>query len=159
MCRTPIEVTSAQLIATEVYPAGVMTALLYPGATAKAIVKRKPIPSFANLLNVYNLKNVNNAPQRTDLQHIEVLAGSYLAVVGGIMGPFRKGRRLGLIGILLIIWGLSRESKKDFSIYYPTMGIAVLSAFFSIRGDARKIISFLKSFSLSQVFDSHQVGV
>nr|XP_043626570.1 uncharacterized protein LOC122598030 [Erigeron canadensis] len=148
-CMSPMELTSSQLVASEVIPAGVVKALLYPGAIGKAIFNNKPIPKYKNILDTYKLRNVQQGPSSYDLQHIEVLAGSYLAVAGAIIGLFRS-RRLGLFGMLMLIWGLSREPrfskghKVSVSVYYPTMSIAVLSAFLSIRDDVKKIASCFK---------------
>lgn len=72
ICTTPIELTSSQLIASEIFPAVVVKTLLYPGAIANAIIKNTSIPSYNNLLNDYNLINVKEAPVTTDLQYLEV---------------------------------------------------------------------------------------
>lgn len=153
---TPLELTSSQLIASEVIPSGVVKILLYPGAIGKAVFNNKPIPKYNNVLDSYKLKNVKRVPSTTDLQHLEVLAGSYLAVAGAIIGLFRS-RRLGLFGMLLLMWGLSKEPrllkghKTAVSVYYPMMSIAVLSAFLSIRDDVKKIVSCFKwTFSKSK---------
>lgn len=78
---------------------------------------------------------------------LQVLAGSYLSVGGAITGLIKPGR-MSLFGILLLMWGLIRESimgKSGFAHakgihIYPAMYIALISAFFSIRKDVRKII-------------------
>lgn len=78
---------------------------------------------------------------------LQVLAGSYLCVGGAILGLMKPGR-ITLFGILLVIWGLIRIlvlGKSGFSHangvrIYPTIFIALVSAFFSIRKDVRKII-------------------
>ncbi|KAI7727396.1 hypothetical protein M8C21_009502 [Ambrosia artemisiifolia] len=154
-CTSPMELTSSHWIASEVIPSGVVKALLYPGAVGKAIFNNKPIPKYSKTLEAYNMNNLKRYSLTTDLQHIEVLAGSYLAVAGAIIGLV-KSRRLGLFGLLLLIWGLSKDPrlskghlsskyyKNAISIYYPTMSIAVLSAFLSIKDDVKKIISCFK---------------
>ncbi|KAJ0074770.1 hypothetical protein Patl1_34464 [Pistacia atlantica] len=149
ICTTPIEVTSSQLIANEVFPESVIKALLYPGAFAKAILKSSTIPSYNKLLNLYQLTNLNNASVATDLQCLEILAGSYLSVAGALLCLVRAGR-IGLFGTLITLWGLVKEvislKKHDDIIptkvvyIYPTMLMAVLCAFLSIRRDLRKII-------------------
>lgn len=159
---TPMELTSSHLLASEVIPSGVVTAVLYPGAIAKALFNDKPIPKYNALLDSYKLKNLKQNPSVTDLQHIEVLAGSYLAIAGAMIGLYRS-RRLGFFGMILLIWGLSKEPhfnkrhevfknyKNAISVYYPTMSITVVSAFLSIRNDVRKIVSCFKwSFSKSK---------
>ncbi|KAL3511867.1 hypothetical protein ACH5RR_024584 [Cinchona calisaya] len=148
MCTTPMEVTSSQLMASEALPAVVVKTLLYPGAIAKAIFKKKAIPSYNNLLRTGKFTNMGKGPSKIDLKHMEVLAGSYFAVAGTFVGLIQFGR-MSLFGIVLIAWGIFRElnfgrhATKDTSkeaCMYSTMFIAVLSAFFSIRGDVRKLI-------------------
>lgn len=74
MCMTPIHVTSSQLIASEIFPVPVIKSLLYPGAIVHGLVTNMTIPSWENLLNIYNLTNVKEAPPVTDLQRLEVLS-------------------------------------------------------------------------------------
>ncbi|XP_027344822.1 uncharacterized protein LOC113857224 [Abrus precatorius] len=146
ICETPLEVTSSQLIASEIFPRFIVKVLLYPGALAKAICKHKTIPSFGNLLKLYKF-NTRAITSTSDLQRLEVLAGSYLSVAGAIMGLIKSGK-MSLFGILLLMWGLIRESIMGKSSFthakgihiYPAMYIALISAFFSIRKDVRKII-------------------
>ncbi|OMP00128.1 hypothetical protein COLO4_12906 [Corchorus olitorius] len=150
ICRTPIEVTSSQLIASELFPTYVVKALLYPGAIANAIIRNKAFPSYGKLLKFYSHSNVNKAPAATDLQRLEILAGSYLAVVGAFIGLSRNGR-MSLFGTMLIVWGLLREiimGGQSFSMVstkavqmYPTTTIAALvCAFLSVKRDVRKLI-------------------
>lgn len=73
MCTTPLHVTSSQLIASEIFPVPAVKALLYPGAVANGIVKNMTIPSWDDLLNIYNLTSVKEASAVTDLQRLEVL--------------------------------------------------------------------------------------
>ncbi|KAJ9179065.1 hypothetical protein P3X46_010889 [Hevea brasiliensis] len=148
ICTSPIEVTSSQLIATEICPAFFVQALLYPGAIAKAFRKNRAIPSYDNLLKIYNLTNLKKDSAATDLYHLEILAGSYMTVAGALLGLVRPGR-MSFFGTLLIIWGFVREGilrksanmnpVKTFHIY-PAMFIAVLFAALSIRKDVRKLI-------------------
>lgn len=77
----------------------------------------------------------------------QVLVGSYFAVAGAFLGLVGSWR-LSLSGILLIIWGIGKEAilgqrgiKDHSSSYiYPTMLIALVLAFFSVRGDVQKLI-------------------
>ncbi|MED6120609.1 hypothetical protein PIB30_022438 [Stylosanthes scabra] len=146
ICNTPLEVTSSQLIASEVFPVFIVKALLYPGAIAKAIWHWKPIPSFGNLLKLHKL-NIRLVSAALDLQRLEVIAGSYLSVGGAILGMIKPGRMC-LFGILLLMWGLIKEvimgrsslgHAKGIHIY-PAMYIALVAAFFSIKKDVRKIV-------------------
>lgn len=73
MCTTPLHVTSSQLIASEIFPVPAVKALLYPGAVANGIIKNMTVPSWDNLLDIYNLTSVKEAPAVADLQRLEVL--------------------------------------------------------------------------------------
>ncbi|XP_021806011.1 uncharacterized protein LOC110750058 isoform X2 [Prunus avium] len=72
ICRTPIEVTSSQLIACELFPLVVVKALLYPGAFANALIKNRSIPSYDSL-KLYKFTNVKAADAISELQRLEVL--------------------------------------------------------------------------------------
>ncbi|RHN58555.1 hypothetical protein MtrunA17_Chr4g0003661 [Medicago truncatula] len=152
ICKTPLELTCSQLIASEVFPLFIVKALIYPGSVAKAIFKLKTIPSYRNLLHNFNTRTISAV---SELQRLEVLAGSYLAVGGAILGLLKPGR-MGLFGILLLMWGLIRELimiESGFSHakgirIYPTIVFALVSAFFSIRRDVRELI---RTFNLKHV--------
>ncbi|CAA2979109.1 tail fiber [Olea europaea subsp. europaea] len=154
MCKTPIEVALSHLIASEVFPDVAVKAFLYPGAIAKAIISNTAIPSYDDLLNFLKFSYMEAASAATDLKNLEVLVGSYLCVAGAFLGLIRPGRA-SLFGVLLVLWGIARELvlqkhvatedlKKTVSIY-ATMWIPVLSAFFSVRGDVRKLIRSCKA--------------
>ncbi|OIT05071.1 PREDICTED: uncharacterized protein LOC109223857 [Nicotiana attenuata] len=145
-CTTPVEVSLSLLYANGITPGGLVKALLYPGAVAKAIYKNSPIPSYDNLLKVYKFTNMKEYPVTHDLQNLEVIVGSYLSVAGAFLGLMKSGR-FSLIGILLITWGLDKQvlfRNSNSVVIYPTMLIALLSAFFSIRTDVTKLIRFSK---------------
>ncbi|XP_054784828.1 uncharacterized protein LOC129291484 [Prosopis cineraria] len=150
ICKTPVEVTSSQLIASDVFPPFIVKTLLYPGALAKGLYNNKTIPNFGNLLKLYKFNSRQTTPT-SDLHRLEVLAGSYLSVGGAIMGLIKPGR-MGLFGILLVIWGLIRESimfqsgldEAKAAHIGPAMWVALVSAFLSIRKDVRKIIRTFK---------------
>ncbi|KAK9279488.1 hypothetical protein L1049_013167 [Liquidambar formosana] len=106
------------------------------------------VPSWDNLLNIYNLTDVKEAPAITDLQRLEVLAGSYFSVAGALIGILKPGR-MTMFGTLLIIWGLVKEgilgkpadTDPARSIYvYPTMLIALVLALSSIKYDVKKAV-------------------
>ncbi|XP_050373523.1 uncharacterized protein LOC126791157 [Argentina anserina] len=68
MCTTPLHFTSSQLITSEIFRVPVVKALLYPGALANGLVKNMTIPSWDNLLEIYNLTNAKEAsPGATSL--------------------------------------------------------------------------------------------
>lgn len=87
----------------------------------------------------------------------QVLAGSYFSLAGALIGVVIPGR-ISLLGTLLIIWGIAKEvlfgkqsaaAAKDpdkvvVVCIYWTMYIALFSAFFSVRGDVRKLIHICK---------------
>ncbi|XP_059460532.1 uncharacterized protein LOC132189764 [Corylus avellana] len=148
MCTTPLHVTSSQLIASEIFPVAVVKTLLYPGAAANSLVKNMTIPSWDNLLDIYNLTSVKEAPAVTDLQRLEVLAGSYFSVAGALVGLLRPGR-MNMFGTLLVIWGLVKEgilgkpvnTDPTKAVYvYPTMLIALITAFSSVKYDMKKVV-------------------
>ncbi|XVF19189.1 hypothetical protein REPUB_Repub11eG0088900 [Reevesia pubescens] len=71
MCLTPIRVTSSQLIASDIFPVPVVKALLFPGAIASNLVKSMTVPSWDNLLNIYNLTSIKEATAVPDFQRLE----------------------------------------------------------------------------------------
>ncbi|KAI0522880.1 uncharacterized protein LOC110116040 [Dendrobium catenatum] len=146
MCTTPIQVTASQLVANQVFPQPVVKALLYPGAILNGIYTNLTFPSWDNLLQIYNLTNINNASAVVDLQRLEVLAGSYFAVAGGIIGILNPGR-MSMFGTLLVVWGLVKEgilgkpvaTDPEKAVYvYPTMVIALICAVCSVKSNPRK---------------------
>ncbi|PON89385.1 tail fiber [Trema orientale] len=154
ICRTPLEVTSSHLIATELFPPIAVKALLYPGAIANAFFNDNAIPTYNDFRNSLKFAPLNSAPVTfDDLQRLEVLAGSYLSVIGAFVGLVKPGR-MSLFGTLLVMWGLAREVilRKSAHVYsgkaiyiHPAMSIALVSAFLSIRKDVRKIFRSRKS--------------
>ncbi|CAI9766082.1 unnamed protein product [Fraxinus pennsylvanica] len=134
-------------------------AFLYPGAIAKAIISNTAIPSYNDLLNFFKFSYLKGASAATDLKHLEVLVGSYLCVAGAFLGLIKPGRA-SLFGILLVLWGIARElllqkhvATKDLGkavSIYATMWIPVLSSFFSVRGDVRKLIRSCKAKRISK---------
>ncbi|KAH7565082.1 hypothetical protein JRO89_XS09G0127400 [Xanthoceras sorbifolium] len=71
ICKTPIEMTCSQMIASEIFPVFVVKTLLYPGAFAKSLMKGTPLPSYTKLLKLYNFTNLKRPPAY-DLQRLEV---------------------------------------------------------------------------------------
>ncbi|KAK1394657.1 Tail fiber [Heracleum sosnowskyi] len=147
MCSTPMQVTSSQLIASEIFPVPVVKALLYPGAVVNGLVSNMTLPSWDDVLNIYNLTHAKEASPVADLQRLEVLAGSYFSVAGALISILKPGR-MSMFGTLLIIWGLVKEgilgkpantdpTKAVF--VYPTMLIAIVCAFSSVKYGANKI--------------------
>ncbi|MBA0840522.1 hypothetical protein Goarm_003100 [Gossypium armourianum] len=143
MCKTPIEVTTSQLMASELFPTYVVKVLLYPGAVANAIIKRRTLPRYSKLLKLYNISALRKSTAVSDLQRLEILAGSYLSVVGAFIGLSRRAR-MSLFGTMLIIWSLVRDivlgqfhnmfPTKSIQMY-PTLILAVVCAFLSIKKD------------------------
>ncbi|CAL9114537.1 unnamed protein product [Musa acuminata var. zebrina] len=142
MCTTPIQVTSSQLIANEIFPPSVVKALLYPGAVVQGLITNMALPSWSSLLDMYNLTEAKNAAPNVDLQRLEVLAGSYFSVAGALVGLINPGR-MTLFGTLLIVWGLVKEgvlgkvANADLYVY-PTILVALVCAFSSINYNANK---------------------
>lgn len=73
MCSTPLQITSSQLIASEIFPVPLVKGLLYPGAIVNGLVKNMTVPRWDDILNIYNLTSVKEAPAVADLQRLEVL--------------------------------------------------------------------------------------
>ncbi|KAL2346731.1 hypothetical protein Fmac_000731 [Flemingia macrophylla] len=147
VCTTPLHVTSSQLIASDLFPDVVVKGLLYPGAALNGLIHNMTVPSWDSLLDLYNLTNVKKASAVTDLQRLEVLAGSYFTVAGALVGILKPGR-MSVFGNLLIIWGLVKEgilgkpinSDPSKAVYvYPTMVIAIICAFSSVKYDVKKV--------------------
>lgn len=78
----------------------------------------------------------------------QVLAGSYFSVAGALIAILKPGR-MSMFGTLLIIWGLVKEgilgkpvntdpTKTVF--VYPTMLIALVCAFSSVKYDTKKVV-------------------
>jgi len=74
MCTTPIQVTSCQLTANEIFPLPVVRTLLYPGAAANGLITNMTLPKWNDLLQMYNLTEVKNASDVVDLHRLEVCA-------------------------------------------------------------------------------------
>ncbi|XP_061376445.1 uncharacterized protein LOC133318458 [Gastrolobium bilobum] len=147
VCKTPLHVTSSQLIASEIFPVPVIKGLLYPGAAVNGLIHNMTIPSWDNLLDIYNLTSIKEASAVTDLQRLEVLAGSYFSVAGALVGLLKPGR-MTIFGSLLVIWGLVKEgilgkpvnSDPSKAVYvYPTMVIALICALSSVKYDVNKV--------------------
>ncbi|KAL4291730.1 hypothetical protein GQ457_14G005650 [Hibiscus cannabinus] len=158
-CKTPIEITSSQLIATDFFPTYVIKVLLYPGAVVSSIIKGNTLPSYRKLLDFYHIAGLRKYAAVSDLQHVEVGSRTcivcialinlyYLSVVGAFVGMSRHGR-MSLFGTMLIVWGLLRENilgqihrmfpTKSIQMY-PMLIVAVVCAFLSIKKDVRKLI-------------------
>ncbi|XP_054789073.1 uncharacterized protein LOC129294651 [Prosopis cineraria] len=148
VCTTPMHVTSSQLIASEIFPVPLIKALLYPGAVINGLIQNKTVPSWDDLLDIYNLTSIKEASAVTDLQRLEVLAGSYFSVAGALVGLLKPGR-MSMFGTLLVIWGLVKEgilgkpvnTDPSRAVYvYPTMLIALICAFSSVKYDVKKVV-------------------
>lgn len=147
MCTTPIHVTASQLISSEIFPLPVVKALLYPGAIVNGLITNMTFPSWNNLLTIYNLTDIKDSSAVVDLQRLEVLAGSYFCVAGSLVGILKQGR-MNMFGSLLVIWGLLKEgilgkpanTDPEKAVFvYPTMLIALLCAFLSVKYNMKKI--------------------
>lgn len=146
MCTTPIQVTSCQLTANEVFPLAVVKALLYPGAAASSFITNMTLPKWNDLLHMYNLTEVKNASAIVDLHRLEILAGSYFAVAGALIGLINPGR-MSMFGTLLVVWGLVKEgflgkpvnTDPTTAVYvYPTILLAIISAVLSVKYNLKK---------------------
>ncbi|KAL2926235.1 Glutamate--tRNA ligase [Bienertia sinuspersici] len=165
ICITPVEVTSSQLIATEMLPDSFVKILLYPGAIANALIKGVSIPNYNDLIEFYNLDHVKEASAIIDLMHLEILAGSYFCVTGAILGLLKHGQ-ISLLGMLLLIWGLIKGVIRQNATCLnnceavrvsPVMLVALLTALSCIKGDVRVIIkSFRVHHSATTTIELHE---
>ncbi|TQD88413.1 hypothetical protein C1H46_026009 [Malus baccata] len=139
-----------QLIASEIFPVTAVKALLYPGAVANGLAKNMTVPSWNNLLEVYNLTSAKEASPgffyADDLHLGSIFILNYFAVAGALVGILKRGR-MNMFGMLLVLWGLIKEgilgkpvntdpTKAVF--VYPTMLIAVIAAFSSVKYNMKK---------------------
>ncbi|KAK2392163.1 hypothetical protein P8452_29113 [Trifolium repens] len=147
VCTTPLHVTSSQLVASEVFPVPIIKGLLYPGAALNGLINNMTVPSWGSLFDLYNLTTIKEASAVTDLQRLEVLAGSYFSVAGALVGILKPGR-MSVFGSLLVIWGLVKEgilgkpvnNDPAKAVYvYPTMVFAMICAFLSVKYDMKKV--------------------
>ncbi|EOA34403.1 hypothetical protein CARUB_v10021931mg [Capsella rubella] len=157
-CETPLEVISSELIANELIPSSVVKTLLYPGAFAKSLLAGSKLPSFHHLFTSYGFDHMYPS---SDIHHLEVFAGSCLCLLGALLNLF-KPTRISFIATLLIYWGLLRDillldsahdwlsAHRNSVRVYPTLFLASLSAFLSMRSDLRKIIRCCTSIPFSQ---------
>ncbi|KAH0938762.1 hypothetical protein HID58_006223 [Brassica napus] len=149
-CESPLEVISSQLVESELVPSPLVKTLLYPGAIAKSLLRGSPLPSYHNLFHFYHFDHLNTPSSSSDddIRHLEVFAGCCLCLLGALLSIF-KPRRLTFIGTLLIYWGLLRDILlfNSSARVYPTLFLASLSSFLSIRSDVRKIIQCCSSTS------------
>ncbi|CAN4101564.1 unnamed protein product [Withania somnifera] len=116
-------------------------------SVANSLITSRTVPSWDNLLNIYNLTNVKEASAVTDLQRLEVLAGSYFSVAGALIGILKPGR-MSMFGTLLVVWGLIKEGilnkptkvDPERAVYvYPTMLLALVCSFLSVKYDMKKV--------------------
>ncbi|KAK4785783.1 hypothetical protein SAY86_002472 [Trapa natans] len=151
-CESPLQVTSSQLIVSGLFPETILKVLLYPGAAADSVLKKKALPNSDDLLASYGSDYSMGFGTVMDLGRIEVLAGSYLMVVGALVNVIGPSR-MSFFGSLIVTWGLICEvfsRKTAFANHskaigiYPTMMIAIVSAFCSMRKDVRRIVRICK---------------
>ncbi|XP_058781022.1 uncharacterized protein LOC131655135 [Vicia villosa] len=147
VCTTPLHVTSSQLVASEIFPVPIVKGLLYPGAALNGLIHNMTVPRWDDLFSLYNLTSIKDASAVTDLQRLEVLAGSYFSVAGALVGILKPGR-MSIFGSLLVIWGLVKEgilgkpvnNDPSSAVYvYPTMVLAMICAFSSVKYDMKKV--------------------
>lgn len=117
MCTTPVQVTSSQLIASEVFPLPVVKGLLYPGAIVNGLITNMHVPSWNNLLSIYNLTDIKEASAITDLQRLEV----YLLLPVSL--PFTVPALLTLPFSTLIHFSRFQILSVEWSTAHPLMAI------------------------------------
>ncbi|KAJ3671214.1 hypothetical protein LUZ60_008640 [Juncus effusus] len=165
ICTTPIQVTSSQLIANEIFPPFVVKTLLYPGAVADSLLTGNVIaffPKWGELLETYNLTQVKSSSPLLDIQRLEILAGSYFCAAGAFVGLIKPGR-MTLFGTLVVAWGLVKEgifgkpvnADPHASVYvHPTFALALILAFSSITYNIKKVAARTQSVSIAKPLKS-----
>ncbi|XP_074285187.1 uncharacterized protein LOC141610826 [Silene latifolia] len=155
ICTTPIQLTSSQLVETEILPNAFVKTLLYPGAIVNALIKGTQLPNYNDILEIYSMSHVTEAPSALHLKHLEILAGSYLSVAGAIVGLLHRSR-LSLFGMLLLLWGLIKEAFRQKATYldgsatvqvFPVMLVVVFIALLCIKGDVKQILRSFQAHS------------
>ncbi|KAL3631813.1 hypothetical protein CASFOL_024797 [Castilleja foliolosa] len=102
------------------------------------------IPTPHQVFNSYKY-NMRGKSVNIDLKHLEVIVGSYLCVAGAVLGMVKRGR-ISLIGLSMIIWGVTREiitgskNATQAKCIYPEMIFTLIAAFFSVTKDVRRLI-------------------
>ncbi|XP_010431658.1 PREDICTED: uncharacterized protein LOC104715997 [Camelina sativa] len=146
---------SSELIASELVPSYVVKTFLFPGAFAKSLFAAGS-SNYHNLFTSYGFDHIYPFSFSTDIHHLEVFAGSCLCLLGALLNLF-KPTRISFLGTLLIYWGLVRDillldsahdwitAQRNSVRVYPTLFLASLSAFLSMRSDLRKIIRCCRS--------------
>ncbi|KAL5980323.1 hypothetical protein ACLOJK_028231 [Asimina triloba] len=104
----PMEVTSSELLASEIFSTTAMKAILYPRVVVNSVIYHKTIPKGDNMLTIYNFTDLKNVSAIPDLQRLKVLARSYFSIVGAFVGLMKPGR-MTLFGTLLMGCGLFKE--------------------------------------------------
>ncbi|KAG5541371.1 hypothetical protein RHGRI_021266 [Rhododendron griersonianum] len=142
VCTTPIQVTAGHLIGTVKWPAVFVKATMYPGAIFESLLFKTEVPTFNGLLHAYNMTALD---ETFDVQRIEILVGSIFSVFGALTS-IRPGRT-SMLGSSLITWGILRETlyavyaRRRIEVFtFPTLLIATLLAFLSIKSDVRYLI-------------------
>eukprot|EP00850_Spirogloea_muscicola_P011724 SM000073S21500 [mRNA] locus=s73:537505:538490:- [translate_table: standard] len=167
VCEAPLEVMVGQLLASRMVPVGVARALLFPGAVAGRIAAAAAesgsaggrtgplvLPRWDNVLESYGMANVTTAVSPPEYKYrIEVMAGSYAAVVGASL-QLVKAQKVSVLGPLLIAWGLlkdhlfglplSLESAAD-GRPYPTLALLLAAALLSLRYDTARVRRLMPS--------------
>ncbi|CAM6095336.1 unnamed protein product [Calypogeia fissa] len=150
VCKTPLQVSVGQMAASDIVPEAVLKGFLYPGAIFRHLYQGDTLaPIWGNLLQEYNLTGDFEPASAAYKYRLEVVAGSYFAVGGAIVSLIRPGR-MGMFGLLLIIWGLIKDGmferagnvgKDPANLVHaePTLFLALALALLSVRYDMKKV--------------------
>ncbi|CAI0416725.1 unnamed protein product [Linum tenue] len=112
MCKSPIHVTSSQLIASDIFPVPVVKALLYPGAVVNDVLAGSYFTVAGSLVGILK-------PGRMSM------FGTLLI----LWGLIKEG-----------ILGKPVNTDPTKSVYvYPTIVLAVICAFSSVKYDMKKV--------------------
>ncbi|XP_002974884.2 uncharacterized protein LOC9636910 [Selaginella moellendorffii] len=162
VCTNPLELTAVQMAGSKATPLWLVKSLLLPGACVRGLITDLSLPSWDKILEQYNITETNSPG--LDLLRLEVIAGSYFAVAGALVGVFKHGR-MSMFGMLLIAWGLIKEgilhknpSSGSQVHANPAFIVAVALGFLSVKYDfqkvqtlARPVVNPLKSSAKSKL--------
>ena len=134
-------------------PHPVLQTLLLPGATTTRNLRtsfrdQKPyeFPVWDTLVHQYGMDGLRGQGAEMNYR-LEIMAGSYFVVGGAVFGLFKPGR-MGLLGMMLIGWGLYREgafASNDEVEIYPMFWSLLLCSFLSLRLKQGQIIGSKQS--------------
>eukprot|EP00271_Cylindrocystis_brebissonii_P022696 TRINITY_DN8824_c0_g2_i1.p1 TRINITY_DN8824_c0_g2~~TRINITY_DN8824_c0_g2_i1.p1 ORF type:complete len:239 (+),score=62.31 TRINITY_DN8824_c0_g2_i1:165-881(+) len=132
ICSAPLEVMVGQLSASFPLPRPLLKALLLPGAVYRRVhgaafrAEAFALPAWGSLLAEYRLDDME---QHGDFSYrLEVMAGCYFVVVAAAASLVNPRVRFGVLGFLLLFFGLLKEGMDWSALWDPFLVALGLSA-------------------------------